>query len=150
VPTVFGAAYFAGRDDQATTWAGGGVELVLLTWATNSPSFGPSHGRIRFDVGMMRDVDGDASLVMYRGGAVVSFEKNASRRFLLPFFVADVGGTWTEATGTTGFVDGGVGLYLYYGRSVMIDLSGTWTLPFSRVDAMAGPQARSALSFALW
>jgi hypothetical protein len=152
MPTVFGAAYFAGMDDVTTEWAGGGAELVLLTWATNSPTFGPSHGRVRMDVGLFRSLgDDDAqTLVMYRAGAAVSFERNASRRLFVPYFLADLGGIWTDALGTNAFVDGGIGIYLYYGRSIIFDVEGSWVLPLSEADALGGPQLRASLSFSLW
>src|SRR5689334_5811197 len=48
LPTAFGVVY-APHDAQGT-WYGGGFEATLLVWSDNTPAFGPSQGRLRFDV----------------------------------------------------------------------------------------------------
>src|SRR5439155_20528573 len=52
LPTAFAAMYAPG--DAAGPWYGGGLELGLLAWSDNSPAFGPSQGRLRFDIGALR------------------------------------------------------------------------------------------------
>jgi hypothetical protein len=132
-------------------WYGGGAEIVLMTWADNSPAYGPSHGKIRFDIGMLGSTEaGSGAMMMYRGGAAVSFERNASRRWLIPYFGANVGGLWTEDTGTRGFVDAGGGVYLYYGRGFVVDLESSWLFPFGSPGQFAGARAQLAVSLALW
>lgn len=147
LPTVYGAYY---APNHGTAYAGGGLEAVLLAWSDNSPAFGPSQGRIRFDIGALRGLDMDTTLVMYRTGAQVAFERNASRAFLIPYFAADFGGLWSDATGRRWFVDGGLGVYVVHRRSFILDLEATGVLPFRGADDLAGVAARLALSFALW
>lgn len=149
VPTVIGIGYFPGG--AMGSWYGGGVEVVGLTWGDSSPAFGPSHGKLRFDVGLLRSTtDGAGTMVQYRGGVQVSFEKNPSRSWLIPYFSVDLGALWVRGPGTEAFTGAGAGAYLYYSARLVVDVGGGWILPFSDVELLHGPTAHAAVSVALW
>ena len=149
VPTAIAFAYLPG--DDLGKWFGGGVELVWLTWGDSSPSFGPSHGKLRGSIGLLRSTtEGMGTMVQYRGGAQVSFEKNPSRSWLIPYFAADIGGMWVRGPGSEPFVDAGLGAYVYYSARIIVDIGAGWLLPFDDVDLLAGPTAHAALSVTLW
>jgi hypothetical protein len=148
LPTVFGSTYMP---KDGPTFFGGGVELVLLAWSDNGPAFGPSQGRIRADIGLLTSSEmSSETIVMYRNGAQVGFERNSSRKFLIPYFTFDLGFLRTASTGRRWFVDGGLGVYLFHKRSFIVDLEATYVLPFKDPDTLAGLTTRLALSFALW
>jgi hypothetical protein len=90
------------------------------------------------------------TIVMYRTGAQVAFERNASRSFGIPYFAADFGGLWSEATGRRWFVDAGIGIYLVHRRGIILDAEVTGILPFQDPDKLGGITSRLALSFSLW
>jgi hypothetical protein len=148
LPSVHAATYAPG--DAMGTWFGGGLELVLFAWSDSSPAFGPSHGKVRFDAGLLRGDEGAGTMVMYRGGAAVSLEGNPGRRWLIPYVAADVGGLHTSGLGTRGFVDGALGLYVWHQRAFIVDLEGAWVLPFSDAELLAGPRVQLSLTLALW
>ena len=148
LPTAFAAMYAPhGLDSQ---FYGGGLELVLLAWSDNSDAYGPSQGRVRIDVSYLGGTMSAGSMVMYRGGAQLAFERNASRAYGIPYFTADVGGLWSSATGRRWYADGGVGIYVVHRRNVIVDLEVTGILPFSDPQTLAGVATRLGLSFALW
>jgi hypothetical protein len=148
MPTLVAALYVP--NDANGPYVGGGVELAF-TWSDNSHAFGPSHGRARFDIVAL---DGTAmsagAMVMYRGGAQMSFERSASRRWLIPFFAADIGGLWSRATDRRGFVDAGVGLYVVHRRNAIVDIEVDGVLPFSDLEKLGGARATLAAAFSLW
>jgi hypothetical protein len=146
LPTVYGGVY---APLEGSAFVGGGIEAILLAWSDNSPAYGPSQGRVRFDIGALAGVDA-GTLVMYRIGAQVAFERNASRAYAIPYFAADFGGLWSDATGRRWFVDGGLGLYVIHHRSLIVDAEVTGLVPFKDPDALGGVTARLAVSFALW
>lgn len=145
LPTVFGVVYAPG--DGSGPWYGGGVEAVSA-WSDNSTAYGPSQGKLRLGIAALHGATG--SMAMYRGGAQVSFERNASRAWLIPYFDADVGGLWTSATGSRAFVDGGVGVYIVHRRSLIVDLELDGLLPFTDPGKLGGLRTQLAASFALW
>lgn len=148
MPTAFGAVY--APSDAGGPYYGGGVELAFA-WSDNSPAFGPSQGRVRFDIAALAGTAMDAgAMAMYRGGAQVSLERNASRTWLIPYFDADLGGMWSKATGRRGFVDGGLGAYLIHRRGFVLALEIDGVLPFSDVGKLGGARGELAASFALW
>ena len=112
LPTAFAVVYAPA--DARGPWVGGGLELVVA-WSDNSPAFGPSQGKLRFGAAALRSVPGQGAgdaertrtMATFRGGTQVSFERNASREFLIPYFSTDVGYTWSWADGRGMFVDGG-------------------------------------------
>ena len=145
MPTAHGTV-FAPRG--GSTFFGGGIEVILLAWSDNSEAFGPSQGRVRIDAALLDGDDG--TMVRFRSGAQVAFERNASRVFGIPYFVTDFGGLWTEATGRRYFVDAGLGLYALHRRGLIVDVEVTGVLPFKDPDELGGFAARVALSYALW
>ena len=152
LPTAFAVMY--APNSAGGPWFGGGLEAVLLAWSDNSAAFGPSQGRLRFDIGALgatgTSTMATGTMVMYRGGAQVSLERNASRAWLIPYFDVDVGGLWTTATGSRAFVDGGLGVYILHRRSAIVDLEVDGLLPFHDVDKLGGVRSQLAVSFALW
>jgi hypothetical protein len=149
LPTGFATVYAPRGIDG--TFYGGGLEAVLLAWSDNSNAFGPSQGRLRIDVAYLTNSAMDTGgMAMYRGGAQVAFERNASRAWAIPYFAADIGGMWSDATGRRWFLDGGVGLYLVHLRSAIVDLEVTGVLPFREPGKLGGVTSRLGLSFALW
>jgi hypothetical protein len=150
VPSVQGLAYFPlGRG--VGPFYGAGVEAVLFTWSNNADTFGPSQGKIRLDVGGLAPArDGQNAMVLYRGGAVVSFERNAGRSWLIPYFAADAGGMHARGLGARAFADASLGLYLLYTRNLMIDAEGSFVFPLVGFDRLAGPKATLTASFSLW
>lgn len=148
LPTAYGALY---SPKVGPTFYGGGVELVWIAWSDNSQAFGPSQGRIRSDIALLAASEmGTGNLVMWRTGAQVAFERNASRDIAIPYFAVDVGGMYEGGIGRRWFMDGGIGVYLLHRRGLIVDAEATGLLPFSRVDELAGVTLRFAVSFALW
>jgi hypothetical protein len=150
VPSAQGLAYFP-LGEGVGPWYGGGVEAVLFTWSNNADTFGPSQGKVRLDVGGLAPArDDQHAMVLYRGGAAVSFERNAGRPWLIPYFAADAGGMHARGVGGRVFADASLGLYLLYTRNVMIDAEGSFVFPLSAFDRFAGPKATLTASFSLW
>ena len=147
MPSVAGAAYVP--NNSPGPFFGGGVEFALLSWATNSDAFGPSHGRLRGTFTYLAGPD-SRRLALYRFGAIVSFEGNASRRILIPYFGAAIGGLWHSDYGGHATADASLGLYIVNTRSFILDLEGGYVMPFTDVDALIGLRTQLTAAFALW
>jgi hypothetical protein len=148
MPSVAGVVY-APRNGGLGPWVGAGAEIVLFMWSSNSDGFGPSQGKIRLDVAGLASSMGPA-MVMYRGGAAVSFEGNAGRNFLIPYWGGAIGGFNESKLGGHAFADAELGLYLLYLRRIVIDAEGDFVFPFTDFDKLAGPKAQLTASVALW
>ncbi len=147
MPSVAGAAWFP--HDAGGPYYGAGIELGWLSWASSSDTFGPSHGRLRSTFTYMLGKE-NRRAALYRFGGIVSFEGNASRRFLIPYFSGAMAGSWTGDTGVRFGVDASLGLYLVYTRWFVLDGEGGVVLPFTSVKELVGARAQLTASFALW
>jgi hypothetical protein len=145
MPSAFGAFYAPDK----RSYFGGGAEFALLSWASNNNNFGPSHGRIRANVSYLAS-EKNRQVLLYKFGTIVSFEGNASRRFLIPYSGAAIGGLWESELKHHAFADASLGLYLVYTRNFVLDAEGGVVLPFTDVSALLGPRAQLTASFALW
>lgn len=150
VPSIGGVAYFP-KNSELGPMLGVGAELLLLTWSNSSESFGPAQGKIRVGFSELWSTKTSSEkMILYRGGVVVSFEKNPKRNFLIPFFAGDFGGVHASDIGGHAFADAGLGFYILYLRGFMLDAEGSYLFPFSRVDDLAGPKAHLTASVAFW
>ena len=132
---------------------GGGVEMALFSWASNNNAYGPSHGRFFAGAAILGNLDGGdlaRRAVYYRFGGVVSFEGNASRRFLIPHFSAALGGLWEAHLRNNTLLDASIGAFLVHTRRFVLDAEGGVVFPFSAVDELFGPRVQLTASFALW
>jgi hypothetical protein len=128
---------------------GVGAEFVAFSWSNNNESFGPSQGTIRLGAAYL--IPGDhREMLFYRFGWAVSFEGNASRRFLIPYWGGGLGALWETNLGNRALAEAALGLYIFYSRTLVVDAQGTIVLPFTAVDTLLAPKAQLTASFALW
>jgi hypothetical protein len=130
-------------------YVGPGVEFAALSWSSNSDAFGPSQGAVRFGVAYLPSQN-QRAILLYRLGWVVSFEGNASRRFLIPYWGGGIGALWETELGSRALAEASLGMYIFYGRNVTLDASATAVLPFTAVDTLFAPKAQLTASFSLW
>ncbi len=148
VPTAAFAGYFPAKADGP--YFGGGVEMAFLSWSSNNNAYGPSHGKFYGSASLLTSLSESRRALLYRFGGVVSFEGNASRRFLIPHFGAAIGGVWETHLKNNTILDGSLGVYIVHTRSFILDAEGGMVFPFSSVDELFGPRVQLAASFALW
>ncbi|WP_428267799.1 hypothetical protein [Haliangium sp.] len=149
MPALTSTVYLPG--DAGGPWFGAGVEVALLTWADNGPGRGPSQGRVFLDIGGLGSAeDGTGAMFLFRAGASLSFEGNASRTWLIPYYGAAIGGLDEKNIDFAGFVEAQGGLHLWYTPQVVVDVEGGYLLPFSQVDRLSGPRAQLTAAVAWW
>jgi hypothetical protein len=151
VPTVVFEGLFPAKANGP--YLGGGAEIAFLSWSSNNNAYGPSHGRFFGGATILGGLDGSQGsrrAVHYRFGGVVSFEGNASRRFLIPHFSAALGGLYETHLGSNAMLDASMGAFLVHTRRFVLDAEGGVIFPFSRVDELFGPRVQLTASFALW
>ena len=147
MPAVAGVAYFP--RDAGGPYLGGGVELALLSWSNNNDAFGPSQGRLRATFAYLAG-PGDRRAALYHVGGLVSFEGNASRRFLIPYFSGAIGGLYETDLKAHPAADASLGVFFVHTRRFILDAEGGAVLPFTAVDQLIGGRVQITASFSLW
>ena len=148
VPTGIFEAYFPSKANGP--YIGGGAELAFLSWSSNNNAYGPSHGRFFGNAAFMSSLEQGRKAMLYRFGGVVSFEGNASRRFLIPHFGAAIGGIWESYLGNNPLLDASLGAFIIHTRRFILDAEGGLVFPFTHVEELFGPRVQLTGSFALW
>lgn len=129
---------------------GGGVQLAPLHWSHNNDRFGPSQGALFMQASILGSRTSSSSLALYDVGFSLSFEKNASRRYLIPFFGASLGGSIHEELPNTAFAYPFAGVHLFWHHHLVLNAEGGYHFPFDAVDAMRGPRAQLSARFSMW
>lgn len=134
------AATYIPRGDGTGSFVGGGASISLFDWAIHRSAGGPGFGRIAADLAVLTDVElGSRKAFAWRFGPSLSFESNPSRRFVIPFYAVHLGGLSVErAGGHRAFVDGGLGVALVRTHAFLVDLEGTYAVPFASTATWAG------------
>lgn len=129
---------------------GGGAQLAPLHWSHNNDRFGPSQGALFLEASILDSQSSSSSLALYDVGFSLSLEKNASRRYLIPYFGASLGGTIHEELPNTGFAYPFGGVHLWWHHHLVLNAEGGYHFPFSAVDEMRGPRAQISARFSMW
>jgi hypothetical protein len=144
-PGVHGRV-FAPLERDLGTFLGGGLTLALLDWSTPRDTSGPGLGRLEVEASVMAQTGGAAGAPStawaWGVGPALSFEKNPSRRFLVPHYAAHLGGVRLEGSDHHLLLDASLGLVLVQTAPFTLDLSGGWVLPFRDPDTLSGFRAQ--------
>jgi hypothetical protein len=129
---------------------GGGVQIAPFQWSHNNDHFGPSQGGVFFQAAFLDSPVTHGVMAMYEGGAMASLERNASRRWVIPYFGATMGGLTQSALGKSAFVYPFGGVHVFWHRDLMVDADAGYHFPFENVDQLRGPRAQLTARFSLW
>jgi hypothetical protein len=129
---------------------GGGVQMAPYHWSHNNDHFGPSQGATFFEASLLESQGQPGALAIYDVGFSLSFERNASRRYLIPYFGASLGGTIHQKLPNTSFAYPFGGLHLFWHHNLIVNAEGGYHFPFASVDAMRGPRAQVVARFSMW
>ena len=148
MPGTF-ATYYQPRG-TAAGFTGGGVQIAPFQWSHNNDRFGPSQGGFYMSAALLTSTRSPGTMALYEVGATASFERNASRQYLIPYFGAAAGGITQAQLGTTEYVYPLAGIHIYWHKNLMLDAEGGYHFPFENIDTMRGPRAQLTARFSLW
>ena len=144
------AVLFAPHAAGVAPFWGGGVSITPFLWSHNTEHFGPSQGTVFLQASLLRSASSPSTLALFEGGLTLSFERNSSRRFAIPYFGFAFGGTLHDELGNAGYVYPMGGVHLFWHKNVVLDLQGGYHFPFESVDVLRGPRAQAVAQFSLW
>lgn len=146
-----GASYslYAPRGPDEGVFHGPAFELLIGGWIHRNEDRGPSHGRVYATIGLLQStVDVDA--VSAALGFDLSIERNPSRSYLIPFFGLEAGGLFRQGAPSIAQFTPSLGVHLFTGRNLFLNVSGGYLFPTARIDDLLGYTARASLNVSLW
>jgi hypothetical protein len=148
MPGAIGIVY--NPNGAAGPFYGGGVQIAPYQWNNNNDRFGPSQGSLYFTAAMLGSLRAPGTMALFEVGATASFERNASRRYLIPYFGGTLGGVTHPEIGTGTYAYPMGGIHLYWHHNIMVDAEGGYHFPFVDVDRGRGPRGQLTARFSLW
>lgn len=151
IPNV-GFTYFAPKNKtDFGTFKGASIQFDLVSWAHHNDNKGPCHGKLflRFDY-LESDKDTLGVAFKYGLGMQVSFERNANRSYLIPFYGVELSGINQREIGSLFLFNPHVGVWCYSNRNLNISATCGYLLPTKKVDDFSGLFASVSLGFSLW
>jgi hypothetical protein len=148
MPGVFGVVFQPSAG--LGTFTGAGVQIAPFLYSHNNDRFGPSQGSLILSAALLRSPRTSGTMALFEVGATASFERNSSRRWLIPYFGGTIGGLTQSDVGTSAFAYPLGGVHLYWHQNLMFDAEGGYHFPFQDVDHARGPRAQLSARFSLW
>jgi hypothetical protein len=129
---------------------GSGVQLAPIQLSHNNDRFGPSQISMIAQVSLLKSQRVAGTMALFELGATASLERNSSRRWMIPYFGATLGGLTQSDLGTSSYAYAMGGMHLYWHHNLMLDAEGGYHFPFEDIDRGRGPRAQLSARFSLW
>jgi len=131
-------------------FVGGGVQMTPFRWSHNNDHFGPSQGALFVQASLLRSLASERTLALYDAGYTLSFERNSSRRFVIPYFGGTLGALSHAELGHSAYTYQFAGAHLLWHENLIVSAEGGYQFPFSDVDVVRGPRAQFSAGFSMW
>jgi hypothetical protein len=132
---------------------GASIQFCVWCYVHRTDKRGPSHGRVYINFDLLAPmVQNSSALFNATVGFNLSWERNPSRRWLIPFFGSELGIWYQKATETLGIAIPYVGWYLWSTGNFSITARAGVVLPFSsyRLEQLVGLRAGLGVNLAFW
>ena len=165
-PGLHLTAWFPNDMDDYGVLVGWSIQWGGYTWVTRRDSFGPSHGRLYLRFDMMESTQADAKSALGGSlGAEFSFERNARRHWLIPYFGLESGlmvgsgkyrrGDCTDDSCATKIgalftATPFFGVYLWASRRIRVTASAGYMMPAQDFGDMSGWRVWLGANLQLW
>jgi hypothetical protein len=146
-----GASAYLPRDPDAGSFYGGSLRVSLLSWIHRTPAPGPGYGRIYIGGALLASSEPELSpLFSYGMGFEVSFERNPTRRVLIPMYGLELGGLVHDELGSPFQLTPFGGLELFGDAAVSVSARGGYRVVPARLERLSGAELGLSLDAHLW
>lgn len=129
---------------------GAGFQLAPIQTSHNNDRFGPSQVSVLTQVSLLKSQRVQGTMALFEIGATASLERNSSRRWMIPYFGATLGGLTQADLGTSSYAYALGGLHLYWHHNLMLDAEGGYHFPFEDIDRAKGARAQLSARVSMW
>jgi hypothetical protein len=149
VPGAIGALFVPNDLQNLGLFAGGGIELVVFSYAEQGSMWIPSHGRFYLDAMALPSTHANVDpLFSVSLGFDLTIERSPGRRYLLPYVGIQSGIAYQQQAGSFGWAMPLIGLYPWASHAVRISFQGGYMLPTTAAQDVRGVVVQAAIDLA--
>jgi hypothetical protein len=149
VPGAIASVFLPNDLQNLGLFAGGGVELVIFSYAEQGSVWIPSHGRFYLDAIAFASTHANIDPLFSLGlGFDLTIERSPGRRYLLPYVGIQTGIAYQQQSGSFGWAMPLVGLYPWASHAVRVSLQGGYLLPTTAAQDVRGVVIQASLDLA--
>ncbi len=132
-------------------FVGGGLELVIFSYAEQGSIWIPSHGRFYIDMQVLGSSHPGID-AMFSGafGFDLSLERAPGRRYMLPYVGIQAGIAFQKQAGTFGWAMPLVGLYPWASHALRVSFQAGYLLPTTAAQDIRGVVVMASVDLAPW
>ena len=151
IPGASYTFYLPALEDTYGTFSGASFEYIIYTGIHRNENKGPSHVKIytKFDL-LFSNIDTVSEAFNFGFGLNLSFERNPTRRFLIPYFGFEMGSFYQKNVGSLLTLTPTMGIWAYTDQNILIHLNGGYVLPSTKLEELRGYKVSAGLNFSLW
>jgi len=154
MPGVQYSLWLPENRDEFGIIQGVSIQYLIAGWIHRNENHGPSHGRFYADIDLLRSTESSNLGVAYSFGLTLSFERNPKRRFLIPYFGAEIGGIYQKPEDGKKIHAGQInplgGLNIWASRNIFVNVTVGYLVPFSYLQQLRGLRVKAGLNFSFW
>jgi len=146
-----GPVFYFPRNADVGSFAGGTYHVSLLSWIHRTSAPGPAYGRVYLGAEFLSNTEnGVTPLFGYMFGFDLSFERNPSRRVLIPTYGVEAGGMVHQQLGKPFQITPFGGLVLFANRTVAVSARGGYRCVPTRFAELSGAYAALIVDAHAW
>lgn len=149
VPGAIASAFVPNDLQNLGLFAGGGVEIVLFSYAEQGSVWVPSHGRFYLDAMAFGSTHTNVDPLFSLGlGFDLTLERSPGRRYLLPYVGVQTGIAYQNQVGSFGWAMPLVGIYPWASHVVRVAFQGGYLLPTTASQDLRGFVVQASIDLA--
>jgi len=149
VPGAMASVFVPNDLQNLGLFAGGGLELVIFSYAEQGSVWVPSHGRFYLDAMAFASTHANVDPLFSLGlGFDLTIERSPGRRYLLPYVGIQTGIAYQQQSGSFGWAMPLVGIYPWASHFIRVSLQGGYLLPTTASQDLRGVVIQASLDLA--
>ena len=149
VPGAIASAFVPNDLQNLGLFAGGGLEIVLFSYAEQGSVWVPSHGRFYLDAMAFGSTHANVDPLFSLGlGFDLTLERSPGRRYLLPYVGVQTGIAYQNQAGSFGWAMPLVGIYPWASHVVRVAFQGGYLLPTTASQDLRGVVVQASIDLA--
>lgn len=151
IPGASYSTYTPANSDLYGSFNGFAIEYLIYGGINRNENKGPSHIKVYAKLDLLfsnKDTISEAFITSV--GINLSFERNPTRKYMIPFFGIELSSLYQKNIGTIGAYTPTFGVWLYSDQNIMAYTSAGYLYPSDRLEELRGTRFAAGVNISFW